>query len=387
MARLTKNRIDNLSFISDKKILWDDNPQGLGVRVSSKSIKTFFIKYRNQYGQQRKLSIGKYGVLTLEQARKLAKEHLVAIAKGNDPSKEKSKIKSSPTMKNLLERYLEEHSKINNKPRTHKGNESYVNRYLIPRLGKYKVQEITRADIYDLQQKLQKRSKIIANNAISILSKAFNLAEVWGWRDDYTNPCRHIKKFPMQSRQRFLTKDEFSILHKKLNFYEKAQLESPSVITAIKLLIHTGCRLSEILTLKWEYIDFDNKCFRLPDSKTGAKTIHFSNEVDNIIKSTKRQPDNPYLISGEKKGQHLNNLQKPWRRIRKDCDIEDVRIHDLRHSFASMAAASGMSLPLIGAMLGHSQPQTTAQYIHLMGKPMHEAANAVSDKINEVMEG
>lgn len=385
MARLTKKQIDALNQKSDKKTLWDDDPKGLGVRISKSGAKTFILKYRNQYGQQRKQTLGRYGVLTLEQARKMAKEFLVEVLQGNDPAAEKIEKRISPTMKDLLERYLEEHSKVSNKPSTYEGNRSFVHRYLIPALGNRKVQEVSRSDIYALQQKLTKRSKPTANTAIAILSKAFNLAEIWGWRDDYTNPCRHVKKYPMRPRQRFLSKEEFNRLKRQLDFYEKAQLESPSVITALKLLLFTGCRHSEILTLKWSYVDFDNQCFRLPDSKTGAKTVYFSDTVGNILKNVKRQPNNPYVVIGEVSGQHLNNLQKPWRRIRKDCGIEDVRIHDLRHSFASMAAASGMSLTLIGAMLGHSQPQTTAQYVHLIGDPMRAAANAVSNTISEAM--
>jgi integrase len=288
-------------------------------------------------------------------------------------------------MRDLLQRYLDEHSKVNKKPTTYEGNKGYVERCLMPELGNYKVQEVSRADMYALQQKLSKRSKAMANHCHAILSKAFNLAEVWGWRADYTNPCRHVKKFPSKPRQRFLSKAEFNTLSKQLDFYAKAQLESPYVIAALKLLLFTGCRSGEILTLKWDYVDFDNHCFRLPDSKTGAKTVYFSNMVVDILKGLKRQPNNPYVVAGELEGKHLNNLQKPWQRIRKDCGLEDVRIHDLRHSFASMAAASGMSLPLIGAMLGHTQPQTTAQYVHLMGDPMREAANLVGGAISEAM--
>ncbi len=387
MAKLTKRQIDYLNPNSKKKTLWDNNPKGLGVTLNKNGSKSFILKYRNISGQQKKFKIGVYGVFTLEQARKLAREHLVKIARGGDPTRERKEFRQSPDVKDLLEKYLNEHSKINNKPNTYENNKNYVYKYLIPALGKHKVKSITRNDIYELQQKLYKRGKSTANIAISILSKAFNLAEVWEWRDDNTNPCRHIKKFPMKARQRFLSKDEFHTLNKKLEFYGKAQLEPAPVITAIRLLMFTGCRLNEILTAKWEYVDFDNHCFKFPDSKTGAKTVYFSDTVGKILRDIKRFPDNPYIIVGETPGQHLYNLQKPWRRIRQDCGLDDVRIHDLRHSFASMAAMSGMSLPIIGSMLGHSQPQTTAQYVHLMGEPMREAANAVSETINQAMEG
>lgn len=384
MARLTIKLIESLNPNSDKKTIWDDKPVGLGLKVSKSGKKTFILKYRNKFKQQRKYTIGKYGVITLDEARKIARKLLSDIADGKDPSDIKKQGIESPTMIDLFERYLKEHSCVNNKPNTHKCNESFVRRYLVPKLGKYKVKEIQRKHIFELVQQFTSKSN--ANNAIAILSKAFNLSEIWGWRDDNTNPCRHVKKYPVQPRQRFLTKEEVKRLNQKLEFYKKAQLEPLTVIYAIKLLLLTGCRLNEILTLKWDYINLDENCFRLPDSKTGAKTVYFSNAVGDIIKTIKRLPDNPYLIIGDKKGQHLKNLQKPWRRIRKDCGLEDVRIHDLRHSFASMAAMSGMSLPIIGSMLGHSQPQTTAQYVHLMGEPMREAVNAVNKTIMEAME-
>jgi len=385
MTRLTIKQIESLTPASDKKIIWDDKPVGLGLKVSKTGAKTFIIKYRNKYKQQRKYTIGKYGIITLDEARRTARKLLSDIAKGIDPSDIKKQGMKDPNMIDLFEQYLKEHSSVNNKPRTHKCNESFVRRHLIPELGKFKVKEVQRKDIYAVQQKLTKISKVTSNMAISILSKAFNLAEIWGFRDDNTNPCRHVKKYPMQPKQRFLTKEEVKRLSQKLEFYKKAQLEPLPVLYAIKLLLLTGCRLNEILTLKWEYINLDENCFRLPDSKTGSKTVYFSSIVGDIIKTIKRLPDNPYLIVGEKKGQHLNNLQKPWRRIRKDCGLDDVRIHDLRHSFASMAAMSGMSLPLIGSMLGHSQPQTTAQYVHLMGEPMIKAVNAVNKTIMESM--
>lgn len=385
MSKLTKTRIDALAPAGEKKILWDDDPKGLGVKVNRSGKKVFILKYRNQYGRQRKLTIGAYGTFTLEQARKQAKELLVQVAHGSDPATDKQERRTCPTMKDLLERYLVEHSKVNNKPTTYRGNKYFVERYLIPELGHEKVQAIARSDIYALQQKLCKQSKNVANTAISILSKAFNLAEIWGWRADYTNPCRHVKKFPVPPKQRFLSKVEFKRLGEVLDFMERAQLESPSVIAAIRLLMHTGCRLNEVVTLKWQYIDFDNHCFHLPDSKTGAKTVYYSSVVGALLQNIQRQPDNTYVLAGTIKGKSISDLEKPWRRIRKDAGLEDVRIHDLRHSFASMAAASGMSLPLIGAMLGHKQPQTTAQYVHLLGDPMREAANMVSNNISKAM--
>jgi integrase len=151
------------------------------------------------------------------------------------------------------------------------------------------------------------------------------------------------------------------------------------------LLALTGARLSEILTLRWENVDLENACLRLSDSKTGQKSIYLNAPALEILNSLPQLDDNPHVIAGERVGAHLVNLQKPWRRIRKAAGLENVRIHDLRHSFASVAAASGQSLYVIGSLLGHSQPQTTSRYAHLSADPLRAANDAVGIRISNAM--
>jgi integrase len=153
------------------------------------------------------------------------------------------------------------------------------------------------------------------------------------------------------------------------------------------VLVFNGARLNEILTAKWENVDDGVGTMRLPDSKTGAKTIHFNPPAMAVLAALPRVQGNPYLIAGAKSGRHLVNLQKPWRRLRKAALLRDVRLHDLGHSFASVAAAGGHSLPLIGGLLGHSQPQTTARYAHLAADPLMAASAAVAMKIEAAMQG
>ena len=192
-----------------------------------------------------------------------------------------------------------------------------------------------------------------------------NLAEVWRLRPTASNPCRHVRKYRERKRERYLSESEFARLGEALSETEREGTVMPSAITAIRLLILTGARLSEVLTLRWDYIDWDQSYIRLPESKTGAKLIYLNPPAMEILRNTPRADANPYLIPGKKPGCHLINLQKPWRHVMRRADLDDVRIHDLRHSYASFGATNGLSLHMIGKLLGHTQAATTARYAHV----------------------
>jgi integrase len=214
-----------------------------------------------------------------------------------------------------------------------------------------------------------------------------NLAEEWGLRPDGSNPCRHLKKYRETKRERYLTKEELQRLGAVLAHDQTNESESPFAIAAIGLLVLTGARLTEILTLRWEHVDLANQVLRLPDSKTGAKSIYLNAAAINLLRTMPRMAGNPYVIAGKKTGARLINLQKAWRRMRAKANLADVRIHDLRHSFASVAAGTGMSLPMIGKLLGHSQPVTTARYAHLAVDPIRAASNLIGAEISAAMNG
>ena len=198
-----------------------------------------------------------------------------------------------------------------------------------------------------------------------MLSKIFNLAEGWGLWANGANPCRFVEKHKEHKRERFLTEEEFRRLGRVLNEVEAEGSETFSAVIAIRLLMLTECRLGEIQTLRWENVDLEAGELRLSDSKTGARMVPLSRAVAQLLESLPRDPDNPWVIAGRKPGAHLTDLQHPWRRIRARAGLGDVRIHDLRHSFASRALALGESLPMIGKLLGHTQVQTTARYAQL----------------------
>ena len=218
-----------------------------------------------------------------------------------------------------------------------------------------------------------------------MLSKLFNLCEKWGLRKDGTNPCRHVEKYREEKKERYLNPDELSRLGVVLSNTEASKEELPQAIAAIRLLILTGARLSEILALKWDYIDLDQREITLPDSKTGKKTIQLGEPAAELLMTMPRYVGSPYVIPGQKAGQHLIGLPHIWMRIREKAGLPSVRIHDLRHSFASSAARAGMSLPFIGALLGHRELATTNRYVHLMSDPLKVAANTVETCIAEAL--
>lgn len=377
MPKLTKRAIEAAPIKDKDFILWDTELKGFHCKITPNGKKSYFLYYRTNDGRQRRPKIGSHGVITCEQAREIAQQWISDVAQGNDPSANKHALRKSPNVKQLFARYLLEHAphkKISSQKRDKRLGEIYI----VPYLGHLKVSSITRDDIFKLHKMMQ---NVNANRMLSLLSKMLNLAELWGYRPDGSNPCRHVKKYAEHKRERFLTPDEMTRLLKILDEEEGNKKELPSVLYALRLLLLTGCRLTEILTLRWAEVNFEQNCLDLSDSKTGKRRVYLSPQALELLKKIPRIQDNVYVITGKKEGSHLINLQKPWGRIRKKADLTDVRIHDLRHTFASVAAINGLSLPMIGALLGHTQTQTTARYAHLVGQPLLEAVGKIGNSI------
>jgi integrase len=221
-----------------------------------------------------------------------------------------------------------------------------------------------------------------ANRTIALLSKFFNWCEAQGIRPDHSNPCRHVEKYGEDKRERFLSAEELARLGQVLDEEEKRAGSLPWIVGAIRLLIFTGARLNEILTLRWDHVDFERSMLLLADSKTGKKAIYLNPPSVEVLRNLPRLAGNPYVICGGRAGRHLINLEKPWRSIRAKAQLDNVRLHDLRHSYASIAAGVGLSLPVIGKLLGHSQPQTTARYSHLSADPLRKASWTIGDIIS-----
>lgn len=383
MPKLTKRFVDQIEPGETEATYWDEELHGFGLRVWPSGRKVYIATTRIK-GRLRKVTLGQHGPITPEKARIKAHQIISEAKAGNDPVRKLDQARSSPTMKELGERFLKEHVAVRCKASTQGEYRRSVELFINPKLGTRKACDIERKDIAEFHHNLRD-IPYQANRTLGVLSKMFNLAEVWGLRPDHSNPCLHVKKYPEQKRERFLSPEEYVALGKTLDAIDTDSSESKSAITAIRLLMLTGCRLGEIITLKWDYVDLKARELRLPDSKTGAKVVHFGETAVDVLKSIERVEGNPWVVTGRKDGARLTDLQHPWRRIRTRAGLPELRIHDLRHSYASGALALGEGLPMIGKLLGHTQVQTTARYAHLASDPIKAAAGKVSDTIGKAI--
>lgn len=379
MPKLTKRIVDAAEIRATEYFIWDDDIPGFGLRVLPSKRKSYIVQYRAGR-RSRRMSLGLSTVLTCEQARTRAIAIVAAAKNGEDPAAKRDADRQAITVKELAERFDKEHISVRVKESTAKGYRRMLERVIIPALGRHRVTEVTRADIAKIHHDLR-HIPYDANRCLEIISKMFSLAEMWGLRPEGTNPRKHIKKYPEEKRERFLSAAELRRVGEVLREMEDEGIELPSAIAAVRLLILTGCRLGEIMTLKWEYVDISGKALRLPDSKTGAKVVHLGQPAVEVLQKIERVEKNPWVIVGTKPGARLSDLQPFWQRVRARAGLKDVRIHDLRHTFASTAVAAGQGLPMIGKLLGHTQVQTTARYAHLAADPVKEAANQVSESI------
>ena len=374
IPRISKRSVDAVKAGGTDTVYWDGELTGFGLRVRRSGRKSYVVQTRIA-GKLCWFTIGPHGPLNPDQARARALEILACAKKGIDPRDADARREAEPSMADLGRRFLEEYVPVHCKPSTREEYRRSVRLFVDPVIGELRVPEVQRKDIAALHHGLRDKP-YQANRTLGVLSKMFNLAEVWGWRPDGSNPCRHVKRYKEHKRERFLSPEETERLGQVLR---EAEEEMPSAVAAFRLLLLTGCRMSEIRDLRWEYVKDD--CIELPDAKTGGRVVPLGPEARAVLSAIPREEDNPWVIAGRLPGSHLTDLQRPWRRIRKQAGLEDVRIHDLRHSFASRALALGESLTMIGKLLGHTQVQTTARYAHLARDSIQTAAARITGSI------
>jgi integrase len=379
--KISKRTVDALEPCDRDVDHYDEDLKGFGVRVRSSGRKTYFVMMRHK-SVMRRFTIGSHGAVTPEKARLKAKQIIADLAIDKNPTAEQEAIRNAITVKSLGERFIQEYVPSHLKPSTQGEYKRCVEIFINPEIGTMKLVSVERTDIAKLHHQLR-NIPYQANRVLGVLSVMFNLAESWSLRPMYSNPCRGVKKYKEVKRERFLNPDELRRLGEALRIEEEF---APYAVACIRLLLLTGCRLGEIQTLKWSYLDLDRCLAFLPDSKTGRKTLYLGSVVVKLLSSIPRKRHNPYVIVGDIEGQHLTDMQRPWRRIRKQAGLSDVRIHDLRHTFASSGIALGQGLPIIGRLLGHSQPQTTARYAHLAAAPALEVADKISENLHQFIQ-
>jgi integrase len=377
MFRLTKRSVEALEIQERDYLVWDGDMRGFGVRIYPSGKRTYLVQYRTGR-RTRRVTIGQHGVLTAEEARKLARQYLGDVARGSDPSAMRQAKRRAPTVAGLCDRFLEEYVDEHCKPTTARDYRSIIRRLIRPKLGPLQIAEVTRADVVAFHHGLRE-TPYQANRAASMLSKLFNLAEDWGLRQAGSNPARRIKKFREEEKKRYLSDDEQARLGDVLARVLDDGSETIHTVSAILLLIYTGCRLNEILTLRWEYVTAHH--LELPDSKTGRRRIPLPREAHDILEELPRREGNPYVILGEAEDGPLVNLQKPWRRIRKMAGIAGVRLHDLRHTYASVAMKNGIDPFTLKEIMGHKNLQTTLRYAHLEDEAVQRAAGSVASRL------
>ena len=390
MAKITKRSVEAIAPSDKPVFLWDDQLPGFGTKVLPNGQRRYIVKYRTSGGgraaSQRWYTLGTHGAITAEQARELAQQVLAAVARGEDPQGNKFALREAPNVRELWERYVSDHLPRKKESSGHDDRQKWLD-YIAPALGDSKVHDVSRNDVDRLHRKLSDRP-YQANRVIALLSKLFNLAERWGMRPDGTNPCRHVEKYPEERRERYLTAEEMSRLGDSLRDGLAAQTESPYMVAAIQLLLLTGGRLNEVLTARWDWVDFERRIIQLPDSKTGRKPLFLSEPAVEILRGLQAlstSAGSPFIIHGRGKDQPLVNLAKPWKRICERAGLKDVRLHDLRHTAASVGVSQGMNLPIIGRLLGHTQASTTHRYAHVDTDPALVAINLIGTSMSDAL--
>ena len=377
--RISRRSVEALRVDRKDAVFWDRDLPGFGVRVHRSGRKTYVVQTRGPAGLKR-VTIGQHGELTPEEARTEAREIIDRIKRGIDPAPPDEAPAPELTIADLAERCVSAHVAVNCSAGTMKNYRNAIDGYIVPELGDLPLGAVDRAEVSALHYRLR-GTPHQANRVIRVLSKIFSLAEAWGVVPPGTNPCKAVRLYKEGKRERFLKEDEYRRLGRVLDEAQAEGSLGPHGIAAIRLLLLTGCRRDEIVTLRWDDVDRAAGELRLRETKTGARMIPLTPAVEEVLAGIPRVPGNPWVIAGAKAGSHMANVDKVWRRLRERAGLEDVRIHDLRHSYASRALALGESLTMIGRLLGHTKVGTTARYAHLARDTERASAAKVGGSI------
>ena len=359
---------DKIIKASPAGLIWDEDIKGFGVKVYPAGTRAFVLNYRRKSdGRERRWTIGSFPDWTTGAARDEAKRLKRLIDGGADPVGEHKSERASPTVADLCTRFEEEYL-----PRkrewTAKGYRQQIKTDILPEMGRIKVAAVSYSDVDRLHRELSKRAPTHANRVLALLSKMMSLAILWRWRTD--NPCKGIERNQEAKRQRYLSADELVRLTKAL-----AEHNDQQAANIIRLLLLTGARKGELVAARWDQLNLDAGIWTKPGATTKQKTDHvipLSAPARQLLAALHKERDGSGFLFPGRLG-YRREIKDSWATICKVAAIKGLRVHDLRHSFASSLAGAGFSLPIIGALLGHTQPSTTQRYAHLADDPLRVA--------------
>ena len=389
-VRITDKSIKAMKApVAGNRISWDSEIGGFGARITSAGVRSFVLDYRIA-SRQRRFTIGRYPEMTVAAARIRASELRVKVGDGHDPMEERQHGRVEPTMTDLADDYLERYAIPNKRPTSVRNDSQMIDRFIRPELGKFRLKAIGKRDVESLHASL-KKTPYLANRLLSLLSKMFSLAIEWKWMAE--NPARGVARFPEAKRERWLTLEEMHKLQKALDSYK-----DQNAANALRLLLLTGSRMGEVIKAEWDQFNLSTGVWTKPSHNTKQKRVEhvpLSEPTLQLLKSMKTKNANGPLFPGRYDGARAD-LKRPWMQACKDAGLvvkevvkgkqksitryrPVVRIHDLRHSYASHLVSSGVSLEIEGKLLGHTQAATTMRYAHIQDAALRTAANQFGD--------
>ncbi|EOU1352873.1 tyrosine-type recombinase/integrase [Pseudomonas aeruginosa] len=380
--KLTKSAVDAAQPQAQPFELRDTLVPGFLCKITPASRKVFMLQYRTNAGERRKPALGQYGELTVEQARSLAQEWLAQVRRGGDPAADKAEARKAPTVKELCAKFMEDYSKQRNKPSTQKGYQSVIDRNIIPMLGRLKVRDVKRPDIAGMMKKMAHKPAD-ANRTFGVMRRMFNLAEVWGYRSDGTNPCRHVPMYPNGKATHLISDEDMGRIFRHLDKLEAEGLENYVIPLAIRLQFEFAGRRSEIVGLQWDWVDLENRRVVWPDSKTGGMSKPLSEEAHRLLSTAPRQEGCPHVLpSPSHPGQHLTTGEyyNGWSRVLKAAGATHVGTHGIRHRSATDIANSGIPVKVGMALTAHKTVAMFMRYVHTEDDPVRQAAELVANR-------
>lgn len=408
-VKLTKRAIDAIMPTGADFYVFDSELVGFGVRVRASGSMSYIVRYRAGAGRSapvRRVTLAPVGKITPDQAREQAKKLLGEVVGGADPAARRAAERREMSVAELADAFLADHVWAKRRPKTGENYKVAIDNHIKPALGTARLDKLSSSAVAKLHLRM-KDKPAAANRVLAVLSSMFGFAARRKLVKDGFNPARGIEKYPEASRERFLSVDELERLGAALRLAEtegvpweidetnpnskhapkgdRRIIVGAHAAGAIRLLLFTGCRLREILGLEWENVDFERGMLFLPTSKTGKRSIVLNAPALAILAELPRVGD--FVIAGNATDKPRSDLKRPWAVVTRQAGLAGLRIHDLRHNFASFGAGGGMGLPIVGRLLGHTTPATTARYAHLDNDPLRRASDAIGATLAAALEG